>query len=102
MLNPSTPDPISTISPTYSLSLIHIYLKKMGADVTPTDDGMIIRGKTLLHGAVIDSYFDHRIAMAFSIAALVADGTTTIQNSSCVDVSYPDFYRTLYHLREEN
>ena len=77
-------------------------LKKMGADVTPTDDGMIIRGKTLLHGAVIDSYFDHRIAMAFSIAALVADGTTTIQNSSCVDVSYPDFYRTLYHLREEN
>ena len=77
-------------------------LKKMVADVTPTDDGMIIRGKTLLHGAVIDSYFDHRIAMAFSIAALVADGTTTIQNSSCVDVSYPDFYRTLYHLREEN
>ena len=77
-------------------------LKKMGADITPTDDGMIIRGKTPLHGAVIDSYFDHRIAMAFSIAALVADGTTTIQNSSCVDVSYPDFYRTLYHLREEN
>ena len=53
-------------------------LKKMGADVTPTDDGMIIRGKTPLRGAVIDSYFDHRIAMAFSIAALVADGTTVL------------------------
>lgn len=77
-------------------------LKRMGADITPTDDGMIIRGKTPLHGAVIDSYFDHRIAMAFSIAALIADGTTTIQNSSCVDVSYPDFYRTLHRLREEN
>ena len=42
-------------------------LKKMGADVTPTDDGMIIRGKTLLHGAVIDSYFDHRIAWHFRL-----------------------------------
>ncbi len=76
-------------------------LKRMGADITPTDDGMIIHGKTPLHGAVIDSYFDHRIAMAFSIAALIADGTTIIQNSSCVDVSFPDFYSTLRSLKEE-
>lgn len=73
-------------------------LRAMGADVEPTQDGMIIRGGKPLHGAAIDSFFDHRIAMAFSIAGLAADGETTILNSQCIDVSYPGFYETLARL----
>ena len=60
-------------------------------------DGMIITGGTL-HGASIHTLLDHRIAMAFSIAALVADGTTKILDSKCVDVSYPTFYDTFEQL----
>lgn len=73
-------------------------LKKMGADVTPADDGMIINGGRPLKGAVIESRFDHRIAMAFSVASLVAEGKTEIRNAECVSVSYPDFYRDLNRL----
>ncbi len=75
-------------------------LKKMGALVTPTDDGMIIDGTKSLSGAVIDSYNDHRIAMAFSIAALNAKGTTEILRSSCASVSYPGFYEDLESLQK--
>ena len=70
-------------------------LKNMGADILPTDDGMIIRGGKPLYGASVETYFDHRIAMAFSIAALMASGNTKILDSHCVDVSYPNFYETL-------
>lgn len=70
-------------------------LKLMGADIEATEDGMIIHGGKPLHGAVIDSKLDHRIAMSFAIAGLVADGETTILNSECVDISYPDFYKDL-------
>ena len=72
-------------------------LKAMGCNVTPTEDGMIITGGTL-HGASIHTLLDHSIAMAFSIAALVADGTTKILDSKCVDVSYPTFYDTFEQL----
>lgn len=67
-------------------------LQAMGADVIPTDDGMIIHGGKALRGAAIDSFLDHRIAMAFTVAALAAEGETIIQNAQCVDVSYPGFY----------
>ena len=70
-------------------------LKAMGADITPTDDGMIIEGTGHLTGASVQSYLDHRIAMAFSIAGLAAGGETQIIDSQCVDVSYPEFYATL-------
>ncbi len=70
-------------------------LKAMGADITPTDDGMIIEGTGQLNGASIQSYLDHRIAMAFSVAGLASDGETQIVDSQCVDVSYPEFYATL-------
>lgn len=70
-------------------------LKAMGADITPTDDGMIIEGTEHLNGASIQSYLDHRIAMAFSVAGLASDGETQIVDSQCVDVSYPEFYATL-------
>lgn len=75
-------------------------LQAMGADITPTEDGMIIRGGQPLHGAQINSYLDHRIAMAFSIAGLIAKGTTFIGNSNCVDVSYPTFFETLRSLSQ--
>ena len=70
-------------------------LKAMGAVITPTDDGMIIEGTGPLIGASIQSYLDHRIAMAFSVAGLASDGETQIVDSQCVDVSYPEFYATL-------
>ncbi|MFI3171648.1 MAG: 3-phosphoshikimate 1-carboxyvinyltransferase [Eubacteriales bacterium] len=70
-------------------------LSNMGVDITPTEDGMIIKGSTTLHGATIDSYMDHRIAMAFAIAGLVADGETTIVDSHCVDISFPDFWNMI-------
>ena len=70
-------------------------LKAMGADITPTEDGMIIEGTGHLSGASIQSFLDHRIAMAFSIAGLAADGETEIVDSQCVDVSYPEFFDTL-------
>lgn len=70
-------------------------LKAMGAVITPTDDGMIIEGTGHLNGASIQSYLDHRITMAFSVAGLASDGETQIVDSQCVDVSYPEFYATL-------
>ena len=86
------------VKETDRIQTVSVNLKAMGADITPTEDGMIIQGTGSLHGASISSFFDHRIAMAFSIAGLAADGETEIQNSQCVDVSYPDFYETLKKL----
>jgi 3-phosphoshikimate 1-carboxyvinyltransferase len=70
-------------------------LRRMGAEVEEYPDGMKIAGKQHLHGAEISSYGDHRIAMAFSIAALIADGATTIDDSDCVRISFPSFFETL-------
>ena len=74
-------------------------LRAMGTDIIPTEDGMIIHGGKALHGGIINTYLDHRIAMAFAIAGLAADGITTIENSQCVDVSYPDFFETLKRIQ---
>ena len=74
------------------------YLSAMGCDITGTDDGMIIHGGKPLHGTIVDSHLDHRIAMSFAIAALVADGETTIQGSDVVTISYPAFYEDLERL----
>lgn len=73
-------------------------LKKMGADITATADGMIINGGRALQGAVIDSKLDHRIAMSFAIASLLAEGETEILQAECVDISYPNFYQDLFNL----
>ena len=74
--------------------LVH-HLTAMGCDVTGTEDGMIIRGGRPLKGAVLESHLDHRIAMSFAVAGLVAEGETEILNADCVNISYPDFYRDL-------
>lgn len=73
-------------------------LTAMGADVTETEDGMIIRGGRALHGAVIDSKLDHRIAMTFAVAGLCAEGETEIKGAECVNISYPGFYQDLERL----
>lgn len=70
-------------------------LTAMGADVEETEDGMIIHGGKPLHGAVIDTKKDHRIAMTFAVAAMAAEGETEILDADCVDISYPAFYRDL-------
>lgn len=75
-------------------------LSKMGADIIPTEDGMIIHGGKPLHGAVINSYLDHRVAMSFAIAGLLCDGPLSITGGECVKISYPDFYEDLYRLGE--
>ena len=73
-------------------------LSAMGCDIEGTPDGMIIRGGRPMRGAQIDSHLDHRIAMSFAVASLVAEGTTAIQNAECVNISYPEFYRDLASL----
>ena len=70
-------------------------LRRMGAEVEEFPDGLRVAGRQKLRGAEIDPHADHRIAMAFAIAALVAEGTTVIKDSSCVDISFPDFFDTL-------
>lgn len=73
-------------------------LKAMGCDITPTDDGMIINGGKPLHGAIVNTYLDHRIAMSFAIAGLVADGETAFDNEDCCSISYPVFFQTILQI----
>ena len=70
-------------------------LSAMGADITATDDGMIIEGGAPLRGAAIRTFKDHRIAMSFAIAALIAEGETALDDAGCVDISYPTFFENL-------
>jgi 3-phosphoshikimate 1-carboxyvinyltransferase len=70
-------------------------LRAMGAEVEEFDDGIAVSGSTELRGAPVDSYGDHRIAMAFSVAALLATGETEIKGSECVAISFPEFYKLL-------
>jgi 3-phosphoshikimate 1-carboxyvinyltransferase len=67
----------------------------MGADVEEFEDGLAVSGPTRLHGASIDSHGDHRIAMAFSVAAMIAEGETQITGAECVAVSFPEFFTLL-------
>ena len=70
-------------------------LRRMGAEVEEFPDGLRVAGRQQLRGAEVESYGDHRIAMAFAIAGLVAQGTTTIRDSACVDISFPGFFEEL-------
>jgi 3-phosphoshikimate 1-carboxyvinyltransferase len=70
-------------------------LRAMGADVEEFDDGLAVSGPTQLHGALIDSHGDHRIAMAFSVAAMIAEGETKIDGAECVAISFPEFFTLL-------
>jgi 3-phosphoshikimate 1-carboxyvinyltransferase len=70
-------------------------LRRMGAEVEEFPDGLRLAGRQTLHGAEIDPHDDHRIAMAFTVAALIAQGDTHIRDSRCVDISFPGFFDTL-------
>ena len=69
-------------------------LRRMGADVEEFDDGLRV-GRSNLVGAEVDSFGDHRIAMAFAVAGLFANGNTTIKHPECADISFPGFYELL-------
>lgn len=70
-------------------------LKKLGANISATEDGMIIEGPTPLHGANLRTYGDHRIGMMAAIASLITSGPVTIDNAECISVSYPNFFEQL-------
>ncbi|MCU0861079.1 MAG: 3-phosphoshikimate 1-carboxyvinyltransferase [Methanomassiliicoccales archaeon] len=67
------------------------FLKAMGAEVRETRDGCVVQGPSRLHGAIVDSLGDHRILMAAAVAAMVAQGTTSITEGDCYRISYPGF-----------
>ena len=71
----------------------------MGADITPTEDGMIIKGKTSLHGAKVHTFGDHRIGMMTAIAALlVNDDQVELERAEAINTSYPNFFHDLEDL----
>jgi 3-phosphoshikimate 1-carboxyvinyltransferase len=73
-------------------------LRAMGAEVEEFEDGLSVSGPARLRGASIDSHGDHRIAMAFAVAGLIADGETEIGGSECVAISFPEFFDLLESL----
>jgi 3-phosphoshikimate 1-carboxyvinyltransferase len=75
-------------------------LRRMGAQVEEREDGLKIPGAQTLHGAELDSFSDHRIAMAFAVAALRAQGETLIRGAESAAISYPAFFSTLEHIVE--
>ncbi|MCK6257231.1 3-phosphoshikimate 1-carboxyvinyltransferase [Fictibacillus sp. KIGAM418] len=77
-------------------------LKKMGAKIEATSDGMIISETSLLKGADVDSHGDHRIGMMLAVASCLCKGETTLLNSEAVAVSYPGFFGELDHLQSKN
>lgn len=75
-------------------------LQAMGGNITPTDDGFIIEGGVPLHSTQIETFHDHRIAMSFAVANLIADGENTYDNPDVVCISYPGFYEDLNSLQK--
>ncbi|CEO12988.1 3-phosphoshikimate 1-carboxyvinyltransferase [Paraclostridium sordellii] len=73
-------------------------LKRMGADIEELEDGMIIKGKRKLKGAKISTFNDHRIAMAFSIAGLICESDVELDNTMCIDISFPGYFELLNYL----
>lgn len=73
-------------------------LNILGADITATEDGMIINGYKPLHGGTVDSKHDHRVAMSLAIANLMTEGHVDIIGKECVNISYPDFFTDLAKL----
>jgi 3-phosphoshikimate 1-carboxyvinyltransferase len=75
-------------------------LRTMGAEVEEREDGLRVPGGQQLHGAEIESHDDHRIAMAFAVAALRAQGESVIHGAEAARISYPEFYDTLNALAQ--
>ena len=90
------------VKETDRLAAIATNLRAMGANVSEKEDGLEIYGGFPLKGAKLSSFGDHRIAMAFAIAGLFAEGETVIQGTECVATSYPDFYKTIELVMKES
>lgn len=82
------------------IAAIAANLRSMGAEVEEREDGLKIPGGQTLHGAELESFGDHRIAMAFAVAALRAQGETVIRGAEAAAISYPAFFDTLAELTE--
>ncbi len=80
------------------ISVMEEGLSAMGADITATEDGWVINGPRALEGARVSAHGDHRVAMALSIAGLIAQGRTEIDGAECVEISYPEFFDHLEYL----
>jgi len=80
------------------LNAVITELNKMGASITPKNEGMIIKGGTPLHGATLDAHHDHRIAMSLSIAATAAKSKSQLENAHWANISFPNFFETLSFL----
>ena len=87
------------VKETDRLAVMARQLKAMGADIEEHDDGMTIRGGRSLKGAVLDSETDHRVAMSLGVAAMLADGNSSLARSEAAAVSYPTFWDELDRLR---
>lgn len=86
------------VKETDRLQAVAANLRAMGVAVEELPDGMRVHGGAPLKGAAVDAFGDHRIAMAFAVAGLIADGETTIQGADAVDISYPSFWADLARL----
>ena len=86
------------VKETNRIDAIATQLGRLGAMITPTDDGLIIEGDQSLRGGKADSLTDHRIGMTLSIASLISDGPVELENESAISVSYPSFFDDLERL----
>ena len=87
------------VKETDRLKVITRQLIKMGANIIERPDGLTINGVKSLKGAIMDSETDHRIAMTLGIAAIIAEGNSTIIRSDAASVSYPNFWKDLEKIR---
>ena len=88
------------VKETDRIAAIENEFSKCGADITASEDGMVIRGGKPIHGADFRTYGDHRMAMSLSVLAQLADGDSSLDDDKCVSVSYPTFFDDLYKLGE--
>ena len=75
-------------------------LRAMGAEVEEYEDGFAVQGPVRLRGAHLKAHGDHRIAMAFTVAALAAEGESYLEGAECVGVSFPEFFQLLDSVTE--
>jgi 3-phosphoshikimate 1-carboxyvinyltransferase len=83
------------VKETDRIAAVATELRALGAHIEPRPDGFVVHGPTPLRGAQVQSHGDHRLALALSIAALIANGQTTVQNTDCIADSFPNFAATL-------
>ena len=77
-------------------------LQKIGVNIEETDDGMIIYGNSTPRGGTVESYNDHRIAMALSIAGLVSKEGVHVEGADCVSISFPNFFEIINRMMEND